>query len=108
MACLNFTMSIVLVERLNKTPQMVSMEYLKVNLLTFMTVGGRKKIQMAGAWHSCGSSGNTFCVSQSVFSSMVSSSTHNFYTSFQGTQDMYIKKDSKVEAISHFMSYKSL
>ena len=60
MACLNFTMSIVSVERLNKTPQMVSMEYLKVNLLTFMTVGGRKKIQMAGAWHSCGSSGNTF------------------------------------------------
>lgn len=50
----------------------------------------------------------SLCVSQSVFSSMVSSSTHNFYTSFQGTQDMYIKKDSKVEAISHFMSYKSL
>lgn len=41
-------------------------------------------------------------------SALCLSSTHNSYMSSQGTQDMCLKRDSKVEATSHFMTCKSL
>ena len=108
MAGSSFTMSSV--SKKKKKPSEGGFGIFEATLLICLTVDAGK-IQRAGAWHSCGSSGNFFylyVVSQNVIFSIVFSSTHNSYMSSQGTQDMCLKRDSKVEATSHFTTCKSL